>query len=274
MDSLKFDWIEIQKTYDDLNISGRKLCEIFNLSKSILYSATLKGIFRPRKRKIIPNENCLECGAKLLISSNNQKYNKFCNHSCSASHSNKQRNTSFCRTLKKAVCVECFAEGEIKCNTDALKYKCDTCKVKIFGATGRGKTSVLKIKNKIPNGKFCGNCNVSLSNWQEIYCSRKCLTAKTDFVKLGKSGGNISKNIQVRRSKNEIHFYELCKQKFSFVKHNETLFNGWDADVILVNEKIAILWNGIWHYKQVRKKHSLLQVQTRDKLKLKQIQIW
>lgn len=49
------------------------------------------------------------------------------------------------------------------------------------------------------------------------------------------------------------------------------MFNGWDADVILKHLKIAILYNGIWHYKKVRKKHSVLQVQARDKYKLKQI---
>ena len=27
------------------------------------------------------------------------------------------------------------------------------------------------------------------------------------------------------------------------------------------------MWNGIWHYKQISKTQSLLQVQTRDKIK-------
>ena len=36
------------------------------------------------------------------------------------------------------------------------------------------------------------------------------------------------------------------------------MFNGWDADVILPDLKIAIMWNGIWHYKQVRKNHNVL----------------
>jgi len=49
------------------------------------------------------------------------------------------------------------------------------------------------------------------------------------------------------------------------------MFNGWDADVIIEDLKIAILWNGIWHYKKVNIKHSLLQVQTRDKFKIEQI---
>jgi hypothetical protein len=36
--------------------------------------------------------------------------------------------------------------------------------------------------------------------------------------------------------------------------------------------KIAILWNGIWHYKKVRKSHSLEQVQSRDKIKKDKIE--
>ena len=31
------------------------------------------------------------------------------------------------------------------------------------------------------------------------------------------------------------------------------------------------LWNGNWHHKKVTKKHSLKQVQNRDKIKLKEV---
>lgn len=44
-----------------------------------------------------------------------------------------------------------------------------------------------------------------------------------------------------------------------------------DADVILPNEKIAVLWNGNWHYKKITKKHSVKQVQNRDLIKSKEI---
>jgi len=50
------------------------------------------------------------------------------------------------------------------------------------------------------------------------------------------------------------------------------MFDGWDADVILNDRKIAILWDGIWHYKQISKTRSLLQVQTRDRIKRKIIE--
>src|SRR5438105_380214 len=74
-----------------------------------------------------------------------------------------------------------------------------------------------------------------------------------------------------KRSKNEIYFADLCIQYFGIdnVLTNEPIFDGWDADVIIPSLKLAILWNGIWHYQQVRKKHSLKQVQSRDKIKAK-----
>ncbi len=39
-----------------------------------------------------------------------------------------------------------------------------------------------------------------------------------------------------------------------------------------MSKKIAVLWNGIFHYKQIHKKQSLEQVQSRDKIKMKVIE--
>lgn len=44
-----------------------------------------------------------------------------------------------------------------------------------------------------------------------------------------------------------------------------------DADVVLTNEKIAILWNGNWHHKKLTDSHSPLQVKNRDEIKVKEI---
>ena len=75
-----------------------------------------------------------------------------------------------------------------------------------------------------------------------------------------------------RRSKNEIHFANLCSEYFKEVKYNDPVFNGWDADVIIEDFKIAVLWNGKWHYEKITKKHSVEQVQNRDKIKIKEIE--
>ena len=50
------------------------------------------------------------------------------------------------------------------------------------------------------------------------------------------------------------------------------MFNGWDADIIIEDLRVAVLWNGVWHYKKVRNHHSLEQVQARDKIKIDNIQ--
>lgn len=86
-------------------------------------------------------------------------------------------------------------------------------------------------------------------------------------------GGRISATCQklTRRSKNEQLFAELCRDRFSGVLTNECIFNGWDADVILSLEKIAVLWNGNWHRKKLTRKHSVKQVEVRDKIKLDEI---
>ena len=77
--------------------------------------------------------------------------------------------------------------------------------------------------------------------------------------------------MQNRRSKNEIYFAELCIKEFKKVLLNENIFNGWDADVIIEDYKIAVLWNGVWHYKKITRKHSVKQVQNRDRIKIKEI---
>lgn len=91
------------------------------------------------------------------------------------------------------------------------------------------------------------------------------------FKDSGRKGGIKSAKSQQRRSKNEIYFCELCESYFKNVTHNESVFNGWDADIIIEDIKCAILWNGIWHYKQISKTQSLEQVQARDKIKVDQI---
>lgn len=90
--------------------------------------------------------------------------------------------------------------------------------------------------------------------------------------KLSNAGIRSAKvQVEERRSKNEKAFCQLCEQEYKNVKHNENIFNGWDADIILEDYKIAILWNGLWHYKQLNKKHSVKQVQNRDQIKIKEI---
>ena len=103
------------------------------------------------------------------------------------------------------------------------------------------------------------------------FCSRRCV-GQSWGKKHGSAAGKLSAQKMVKRSKNEIFFAELCAEKWTVVC-NEPMFDGWDADVVIPELKIAVLWNGAWHYNDnLREGHSLLQVQTRDAIKLKVIE--
>lgn len=117
------------------------------------------------------------------------------------------------------------------------------------------------------------NCQFTSSNQKAKFCSRSCSNNSLQQKESGRKYGLISASLQseTRRSKNEILFYNLCKNKFKKVLHNKRMFNGWDADIIIEDFKMAVLWNGKWHYEKITKKHSLKQVQTRDNIKIKEI---
>lgn len=119
------------------------------------------------------------------------------------------------------------------------------------------------------NPTKCKVCGTVLSYKQRYRktCSEYCLHRL--YVDIGIKVAAQSS----RRSQNEIAFCNKCEDYFGKdnVLHNEPMFNGWDADIILPQYKLAILWNGPWHYRKVTKSHSLKQVQTRDKIKADQI---
>lgn len=122
----------------------------------------------------------------------------------------------------------------------------------------------------------CKNCEVEFEvGWNrrhQEFCNISCSTHwKNKTLDMARLGGLASSSKSIKRSKNEIMFADLCNAHFKNVKTNEPIFNGWDADVILVNEKIAILWNGKWHYEKITKSHSIEQVQCRDKIKIQEI---
>ena len=107
----------------------------------------------------------------------------------------------------------------------------------------------------------CKICHTSFIG-KRATCSKHCL--HESFVSAGKK----TASTRTLRSKDEIKLFELCSTHFQSVTHNESIFNGWDADIIIYDTKTAISWNGIWHYKQMPfNNHSLLQVQNRDKIK-------
>lgn len=124
--------------------------------------------------------------------------------------------------------------------------------------------------NKKCIAKECNNIFIARKLSQK-YCSKSCSAKSRIYSENTRKKLRISAANRVLRSKNEITFYELCVKQFNNVEHNKPIFNGWDADVIIHDIKVAVLWNGPWHYKPIANS-KLKQTQNRDKLKLIEIQ--
>ena len=118
---------------------------------------------------------------------------------------------------------------------------------------------IIKKESKIRDTNFCSNSHKS----------RYHNPLNRELLVLA---GIKSSQSQNNRSKNEIYFSKLCEEKFNHVTTNESIFNGWDADVIIHDIKVAVLWNGKWHYEKITKQHSVKQVQNRDYIKIKEIE--
>jgi hypothetical protein len=143
---------------------------------------------------------------------------------------------------------------------------------------GKGKSSKLTklIYPKPPHTKIkfciCERCKNpfirnSINNGSERFCSNLCLSNHRSEI----ARNNIK--LGIKRSKQEIELFDLCDNFFENVTSNEKIANGWDADILLKDHKIAILWNGPWHYREMNfGNHSLKQVQNRDKIKIEEFE--
>lgn len=164
---------------------------------------------------------------------------RFCSKSCASSFSTKRNRAEINEKVRKTLI------GKGRANAD-VKLICPQCKNEFYVAY-------------VKRNQIC--CSIS--------CSSK---RKNEQLYIGKRGGAASAAKRVLRSKNEILFFNLCVGHFSNVHNNLRFFNGWDADIILMDQRIAILWNGKWHYEKITKSHSLEQVQNRDRIKIKEIE--
>jgi hypothetical protein len=226
---------------------------------------------------------CLNCG-KLVK-------NKYCNVSCQNKHQNSIKSDKIFGEYKKfiVVCNKCNIEFEVeereKLYPQKEKYYCSRSCANSRNWNDNDKEKKSKsLKNKFSENRIlktlitkCKNCNKEIEHpiyKKRVFCSHSCNTKYyNNTTNKAKLAGLKSCNIQkeTRRSKNEIYFSQLCENYFKNILLNEQIFNGWDADVIIQDYKIAVLWNGKWHYEKITKKHSVEQVQNREELKIKEI---
>lgn len=198
---------------------------------------------------------------------------KFCSKSCSAKYGNSIR----IRKIKEPdkSCLECgteiFSPNKFCSNSCAATYNNRLRPAghpsRISLNSNRGKNQ--RIKKDYCKVSWCKVCGTIIQHSNRLTCSDHCLRISWQ------DGGKNSALKRIRRSKDEIVLFELCQSYYKSVRHNESLVNGWDADIIIDDIKTAILWNGPWHYQTMPglKKHSLSQVQNRDKIKINQLSL-
>lgn len=231
-----------------------KYCNKEYYDKTKLGGHTVWCIGNPNRRITVKDtyynspKNCKQCGEIIPFE---KRGHDCCNHSCSATFSNHNRDWKPDDEFKRKIS-----------NTLKETYKLNSTL-----------NSTLKEEAYNSNPKKCKICNSDLEykNKKLKTCSPKCLNVSRKLG--GTAGGKKSAQVQAesRRSKNEILFSEKCIEYFDKVLTNESIFNGWDADIIIEDLKVAILWNGKWHYEKITEKHSVKQVQNRDKIKVDEI---
>ena len=174
-------------------------------------------------------------------------------------------------------------------NKNLLEIKCGNCHLNFFQTYDRykrgfrhnkckNKTIKVVIKNNIKECLLCNNIfNAKRKNQQ--YCNKDCSIKKLNIdpklnKECGRIGGNKSLQMFSRRSKAEIDFANLCINYFGSdnIICNQLIFkdnnnNYWDADIIIKHLKIAILYNGIFHYKKIYKDQKFERMLVKDRLK-------
>ena len=197
-------------------------------------------------------------------------------------HCNGKQNRAKKRPVLEKNCLNEKCNKIFKPRGNHSKFCSLSCSARTQTKEYMKKNNIISKRIKLTNIN-CLMCNIEFTPkmTKQKLCSNNCSKnyQRTDQYKekakvYGRTGGKVSAHSQQRRSKNEIYFAELCETYFGKenVKTNEPMFDGWDADVIIPSKKIAVLWNGIFHYKQIMKNQSLLQVQTRDNIKMKVIE--
>lgn len=127
----------------------------------------------------------------------------------------------------------------------------------------RGKDRIASVKNQ------CIICSKEFFYYREKkICSKEC---KHIFsIELGKKAGRISAAVprnKKNRSYNEKLFFSKLKEFYPEAQHTQRIFDGWDADIVIPSLKLAIHWNGPWHYKPILGQELLDKVVWKDKMR-------
>ena len=175
---------------------------------------------------------------------------------------------------KERICERCkciYTLSKVGSTKRFCSKSCSNTR-KLSESTKNKISSTLKSRYENKSAKlqfFCKVCGAPIT------ASNKSGTCKLHYTmseetreklsKAGKKSAQIQKNN--RRSKIEALFFEKIKKIFNDAESNKILVDGWDTDVFLPTQQIAIFWNGPCHYYPIYGQKNLNQTQNRDKIK-------
>ena len=202
---------------------------------------------------IAEEHKCERCGQVMT-----EKFGtgRFCSRTCANTRDlSEETKEKISQSIRAVDCVDFTRVGN------------HTGKGRVAWSKNKHQACVLEYELNPKKCKICGNI-LSYEHRNRSTCGNPSCRHEVS-VRAGKN----SAKVIGKRSKNEIAFCTMCENYFGLehVLHNEPMFNGWDADIILLDYKLAILWNGPWHYRKITESHSLEQVQTRDRIKVDEI---
>ena len=115
----------------------------------------------------------------------------------------------------------------------------------------------------------CAGCGVTFRapRKRSKFCSRACTPQRNKGSEAYAAMGRAGASALGKRSKGEILFYDLCADRGWSLTHNDPAFEGYDADILIHDHKIAIHYDGPCHRRVIFRGQSLAQIQTRDRRK-------
>lgn len=182
-------------------------------------------------------KNCLFCGLSILPNK------KFCNSSCAAKHNNSLRTRTTLSKVKTSKALKKYYEENPIIKQTILKECC-----------------------------ICNNSFVYKHDGRTT-CSKDCSNAHRKLA--GSKGGKTTSSLPFKtrsRSKNEKYFACLLSEHFSNLLTNKRMFGEYDADIIIEEQRIAIHWNGPFHYLPIFGEQHLKLICERDELRYRAIE--
>ncbi len=173
----------------------------------------------------------------------------------------------------------CSAKCACQVSTKKINITCSFCKEEILKTPSEFEKSKNHFCSHKCSGQFHGNLKRKPKQIKVIKIPKplnKCLNCgqltKNNKFCSGTCRNKINnKNIKGSKSKAEIMLVEAIRLNFpqwGVIENDRKILDGLELDIFIPNIKLAIEWNGVFHYEPIRGLNSLEKIITKDNKKI------